>query len=106
MFDDLFKNLTGLIVSKVGEAFKEIEKHLAIPEPTEPFTLIHQFAIAEPTITKGGIALVGESWRIEAYDDNSSRLNMTIPCGKLFYLRFPNQRTRNAYLLVDFKPRH
>ncbi len=83
MFDDLFKNLTGLIVSKVGEAFKEIEKHLTIPEPSEPFTLIHQFAIAEPTITKGGITVVGESWRIEAYDDNSFRLNTTDPLRKV-----------------------
>ncbi len=83
MFDDLFKNLTGLIVSKVGEAFKEIEKHLAIPEPAEPFILIRQFAIADPMITKGGIAVVGESWRIEAYDDNSFRLNTNDPLRKV-----------------------
>lgn len=75
MFDDLFKNFTSLIVSKLGEGLKEIEKLFAVPGTLEPFTLISPFAIAEPTITKGGIAIVGESWRIEAQDDNFFRLN-------------------------------
>lgn len=83
MFDNLFENFTNLIVSKLGEGFKEIEKFFAVPEAAEPFTLIHQFTIAEPTVTKGGIAVVGESWRIEAYDDNSLRLNTTEPLRKV-----------------------
>lgn len=93
MFDELFKNLTDLIGSKVREGFKELEKRLAVPEAAEPFTLIHQFTIAEPTITKGGIAVVGESWRIEAYDDNAFRLNTTDPLRKviLFEIGEPSE---------------
>lgn len=44
MFDELFKNLTGLIGSKVREGFKELEKSLAVPEAAEPFVLMRQFA--------------------------------------------------------------
>lgn len=79
MFDELFKNLTDLIGSKVREGFKEFKKSLAVPEAEEPFVLIRQFAIAEPTVTKGGIAVIGESWRIEAYDDKAFRFNTTDP---------------------------
>lgn len=101
-FDDLFKNLTGLIVSKVGEAFKEIEKHLAIPA-VEPFTLIHQLAIADPTITKGGIAVVGESWRIEAYDDNSFRLNSTDPLRKVILFEITEPTETECVLACRFQ---
>jgi len=74
MFDDLFNNLTSFIVSKAQEAFKELEKLVAVPEPAEPFVLIRRFTPADSTITRGGIAIVGESWRIEAYDDNTQQL--------------------------------
>jgi hypothetical protein len=76
MFDELFKNLKDLIGSKVLEAAKELEKRFAVPEPAEPFTPIRQFAITDPTITRGGITVVGESWQIEAYDDNALRLSL------------------------------
>ncbi|MFS0518672.1 hypothetical protein ACEYW6_28800 [Nostoc sp. UIC 10607] len=80
MFDDLFNNLKGFIVSKSQEAFKELEKLVAVPELAEPFVLIRRFTPADFTITKGGIAIVGESWRIEAYDDNTQQLlNSTDP---------------------------
>jgi hypothetical protein len=42
MFDDLFNNLKGFIVSKAQEAFKELEKLVAVPEPAEPFVLIRR----------------------------------------------------------------
>jgi hypothetical protein len=103
MFDDLFKNLTGLIVSKVGEAFKEIEKHLAIPEPSEPFTLIRQFAIADPTVTKGGIVVIGESWRIEAYDDNAFRLNTTDPLRKVILFEIAEPTDSECVLACRFQ---
>ncbi|MEH2202403.1 hypothetical protein [Nostoc sp.] len=81
MFDELFNNLTNFILSKAQEALKELEKPLAIPEPAEPFVLIRQFTPADSTVTKGGIAIVGESWQIEAYDDNPQRFltNSTDP---------------------------
>ena len=103
MFDDLFKNLTGLIVSKVGEAFKEIEKHLTIPEPSEPFTLIHQFAIADPTITKGGINIVDESWQIEAYDDSSFRLNTTDPLRKVILFEIAEPTDSECVIACRFQ---
>ncbi|WP_230966332.1 hypothetical protein [Nostoc sp. NZL] len=80
MFDDLFNNLKGFIDSKAQEAFKELEKLVAVPEPAEPFVLIRRFTPTDSTITKGGIAIVGESWRIETYDDNTQQLlNSTDP---------------------------
>jgi len=93
MFDELFKNLTGLICSKIREGFQELEKSLAVPEAEEPFVLIRQFAIADPTITKGGINVIGASWQIEAYEDNSSRLNTTDPLRKvtLFEIAEPTE---------------
>ena len=103
MFDDLFKNFTSLIVSKVGEAFKEVEKHLAIPEAIEPFTLIHQFTIAAPTVTKGGIAVVGESWQIEAYDDNSFRLNTTTPLRKVILFEITEPTEPECVLACRFQ---
>lgn len=102
MFDELFKNLTGLIGSKVREGFKELEKILAVPEAEEPFVLIHQFAIAEPTVTKGGITIVGESWRIQAYDDNSFRLNTTDPLRKVILFEIAELTDSECVLACRF----
>lgn len=74
MFDELLNNLKEFISSKVQEVGNELEKRFGVPEPAEPFVLIRQFTPADSTITKGGIAIVGESWQIEAYDDNPQRL--------------------------------
>ncbi|MBN3894281.1 MAG: hypothetical protein HWQ41_03105 [Nostoc sp. NOS(2021)] len=74
MFDDLFNNLKGFIDSKIQEVGIELEKRFGVPEPAEPFVLIRRFTPADSTVTRGGIAIVGESWQIEAYDDNTQRL--------------------------------
>ncbi|MEH2236748.1 hypothetical protein [Nostoc sp.] len=74
MFDDLFNNLKGFIDSKLQEVSIELGKHFTVPEPAEPFVLICRFTPADSTVTRGGIATVGESWQIEAYDDNTQRL--------------------------------
>ncbi|WP_009633074.1 hypothetical protein [Synechocystis sp. PCC 7509] len=103
MFDDLFKNFTSLIGSKVQEATKELEKRFAVPEAKEPFTLIHQFTIADPTITKGGIAVVGESWQIEAYDDNSFRLNTTDPLRKVILFEIAEPTDAECVLACRFQ---
>ncbi|WP_392533082.1 hypothetical protein [Nostoc sp. C117] len=78
MFDDLFNNLTSFIGSKIQEAAKEVEKRFAVPEPAEPFMLTRRFTPTDSTVTRGGIATVGESWQIEAYDDNDQRLITTV----------------------------
>ncbi|MDZ8079730.1 MAG: hypothetical protein RMX35_11615 [Nostoc sp. DcaGUA01] len=74
MFDDLFNNLKGFIDSKIQEVGKELEKRFGVPEAAEPFVLIRRFTTADSTITRGGIRTVGETWEIEAYDDNTQRL--------------------------------
>ncbi len=74
MFDDLFNNLKGFIHSKLQEVGNDLQKRFGIPEPAEPFVLIRRFTPADSTITRGGIAIVGESWQIEAYDDNTQQL--------------------------------
>lgn len=103
MFDDLFKNFTSLIVSKLGEGFKELEKLVAVPEAAEPFVLIHQFTIAEPTVTKGGITVVGESWRIEAYDDNALRLNTTDPLREVILFEIAEPTDSECVLACRFQ---
>ncbi|MEP0870204.1 hypothetical protein NDA01_10375 [Trichocoleus desertorum AS-A10] len=103
MFDELFKNLTGLIGSKVQEAAKELEKRLAVPEPAEPFTLICQFTMADPTITKGGIAIVGESWKVEAYDDNSLRLIDNEPLRKVILFEIAEPTDPECVLACRFQ---
>ncbi|WP_242064861.1 hypothetical protein [Nostoc sp. FACHB-133] len=74
MFDDIFNNLKGFIDSKIQEVGNDLQKRFGIPEPTEPFVLIRRFTTADSTVTRGGLAIVGESWRIEAYDDNTQHL--------------------------------
>jgi hypothetical protein len=71
MFDNLFNNLKGFIDSKIQEVGNDLQKRFGIPEPSEPFVLIRRFTPADSRVTKGGIAIVGESWQIEAYDDNT-----------------------------------
>ncbi|MDZ8238142.1 MAG: hypothetical protein RMZ69_13365 [Nostoc sp. ChiQUE01a] len=77
MFDDLFNNLKGFIDSKIQEVGNDLQKRFGVPEPAEPFVLIRRFTPADSTVTRGGIATVGESWRIEAYDDNDQRFLTT-----------------------------
>lgn len=103
MFDDLLKNFTSLISSKVQEAAKELEKHFAVPEAEEPFTLIHKFTIADPTITKGGIVVLEESWRIEAYDDNAFRLNTTDPLRKVILFEIAEPTDSECVLACRFQ---
>lgn len=81
MFDDLFNNLKGFIDSKIQEVGNDLQKRFGVPEPAEPFVLIRRFTPADSTVTKGCIAIVGESWQIEAYDDNTQRFltNSTDP---------------------------
>ncbi len=79
MFDDLFNNLKGFIDSKIQEVGNDLQKRFGVPEPAEPFVLIRRFTPADSTVTRGGIAIVGESWRIEAYDDNKQLLTSTDP---------------------------
>jgi hypothetical protein len=74
MFDDLFNNLKGFIDSKIQEVGNDLQKRFGVPEPAEPFVLIRRFTPADSTVTKGGIAIVGESLQIEAYDDNTQSL--------------------------------
>ncbi|MBD2531010.1 hypothetical protein H6G97_16045 [Nostoc flagelliforme FACHB-838] len=74
MFDDLFNNLKGFIDSKIQEVGNDLQKRFGVPEPAEPFVLIRRFTPADFTVTRGGIAIFGESWRIEAYDDNIQQL--------------------------------
>ncbi|MDZ8186579.1 MAG: hypothetical protein RMX96_17235 [Nostoc sp. ChiSLP02] len=74
MFDDLFNNLKGFIDSKIQEVGNELQKRFGIPEPAEPFVLIRRFTTADSTITRGGIRTVGETWEIEAYEDNTQLL--------------------------------
>ncbi|MHC5859488.1 hypothetical protein [Nostoc sp.] len=69
MFDDLFNNLKGFIDSKLQEVGNDLQKRFGVPEPAEPFVLIRRFTLADSTVTRGGIAIVGESWQIEAYDN-------------------------------------
>ncbi len=106
MFGNLFNDLTALIGSKVQEAVKELTKGFAVPEAEEPFTLIRQFAISDPTVTKGGIAVGGESWQIEAYDDNSFRLNTTAPLRKVILFEIAELADLECVIACDFKLKH
>ena len=103
MFGNLFNDLTALIGSKVQEAVKELTKGFAVPEAEEPFTLICQFKIADLTVTKGGIAVVGESWQIEAYDDNSFRLNTTDPLRKVILFEIAEPSDSECVIACRFQ---
>ena len=100
MFDELFKKL---IYSKVQEAIKGLEKYLAVPEIAEPLTLIRQFTIADSTVTKGGIRVVGESWQVEAYDDNSPRLTVNEPLREVILFEIAEPADRECVLACRFQ---
>jgi len=103
MFDELFNNLRDFAISKIKEAVEELDKRLAVPEPGEPFTLIRKFAIAEPTVTKGGIAVVGENLQIEAYDDNNQRfLSTTEPLRNVILFEIPEPNVQECVLACRF----
>ncbi|MEH2266328.1 hypothetical protein [Nostoc sp.] len=104
MFDELFNNLTNFILSKAQEALKELVKPLAIPEPAEPFVLIRRFTPADSTVTKGGIAIVGESWQIEAYDDNNQRFltNSTDPLRNVILFEVAEPDVQECVIACQF----
>ncbi|MEH1951541.1 MAG: hypothetical protein V7K77_32000 [Nostoc sp.] len=104
MFDELFNNLTNFILSKAQETLKELEKPLAIPEAAEPFVLIRRFTPADSTVTKGGITIVGESWQIEAYDDNTQRFltNSTDPLRKVILFEVAEPDVQECVLACQF----
>ncbi|WP_448266448.1 hypothetical protein [Nostoc sp. DSM 114159] len=104
MFDELFNNLTSFILSKAKETLKELEKPFAIPEPAEPFVLIRRFTSADSIVTQGGIAIVGESWQIEAYDDNSQRFltNSTDPLRKVILFEVAEPDVQECVLACHF----
>ncbi|MDZ7968228.1 MAG: hypothetical protein RM368_25300 [Nostoc sp. DedSLP03] len=104
MFDELFNNLTSFILSKAKETLKELEKPLVIPEPAEPFVLIRRFTPADSTVTKGGIAIVGESWQIEAYDDNNQSFfrNSTDPLRKVILFEVAEPNVQECVLACHF----
>ncbi|MEH1809878.1 hypothetical protein [Nostoc sp.] len=104
MFDELFNNLKDFIVYKAQEALKELEKPLAIPEPAEPFVLIRRFTPADSTVTKGGITIVGESWQIEAYDNNTQRFltNSTDPLRKVILFEVAEPDVQECVLACQF----
>ncbi|KAF3888141.1 MULTISPECIES: hypothetical protein [Nostocales] len=77
MFDDLFNHLKEFIGSKIQEVGSELEKRFDVPEPTGSFVLIRQFTFGDSTISKGGIAMLGDYWQIEAYEDSDRRLITT-----------------------------
>ncbi|WP_138505465.1 hypothetical protein [Nostoc sp. PA-18-2419] len=104
MFDELFNKLTSFIVSKAGEALKELEKPLAIPEHVEPFVLIRRFTPADSIVTKGCIAIVKESWQIEAYDNNTQRFltNSTDPLRKVILFEVAEPDVQECVLACQF----
>jgi len=103
MFDDLFNNLKDFVGSKVKEAVGELEKLLAIPEPVAPFTRICKFPITEPTITKGGIAVVGENLQIEAYkDENQSFFNTIETLRNVTLFEFPEPNLQECVIACQF----
>lgn len=103
MFDELFNNLKGFVGSKIQETANELGKRLAVPEPVEPFALIHRFTPADSTVTKGGIALIRENWQIEAYDDNTQRLlNNTEPLRNVILFEVAEPNNQDCVLVCRF----
>ncbi|MDZ8105515.1 MAG: hypothetical protein RM338_07785 [Nostoc sp. DedQUE12a] len=104
MFDELFNNFQNFIISKAQEAFKELEKPLTIPEPAEPFVVIRQFTTADSTITKGGIRTLGETWEIEAYEDNTQRFltNSNAPLRNVILFEVAEPDVQECVLACQF----
>ncbi|MEH2123833.1 hypothetical protein [Nostoc sp.] len=103
MFDDLFNNLKGFIDSKIQEVGNDLQKRFGVPEPAEPFVLIRRFTPADSTVTKGGIAIVGEGWQIEAYDDNTqSLLTSTDPLRNVILFEVAEPDVEECVLACQF----
>lgn len=103
MFDNLFNNLKGFIDSKIQEVGNDLQKRFGIPEPAEPFVLIRRFTPADSTVTKGGIAIVGEGWQIEAYDDNTqSLLTSTDPLRSVILFEVAEPDVQECVLACQF----
>ncbi|MEH2135380.1 hypothetical protein [Nostoc sp.] len=103
MFDDLFNHLKGFIDSKIQEVGNDLQKRFGVPEPAEPFVLIRRFTPADSIVTKGGIAIVGESWQIEAYDDNTqSLLTSTDPLRNVILFELAEPDIQECVLSCQF----
>jgi hypothetical protein len=102
MFDDLFKKIGDFIGEKVQEAAKDLEKRFAMPEPGGAFVSIRKFAIADKPYTQGGVSIVDDSWRIEAYDDNAFRLNNE-PLRKLVLFEIEPPPEANCLIACRFQ---
>ncbi|MEH2357991.1 hypothetical protein [Nostoc sp.] len=104
MFDDLFNNLKGFIDSKIQEVGNDLQKRFGVPEPAELFVLIRRFTPADSIVTKGGIAIVGESWQIEAYDDNTQRFltNSTDPLRNVILFEVAEPDVQECVLACQF----
>ncbi len=103
MFDDLFNNLKGFIDSKIQEVGNDLQKRFGVPEPAEPFMLIRRFTPADSTVTRGGIAIVGEGWQIEAYDDNTqSLLTSTDPLRSVILFEVAEPDVQECVLACQF----
>ncbi|MEH1985356.1 MULTISPECIES: hypothetical protein [unclassified Nostoc] len=66
--------------------------------------LIRRFTPADSTVTKGGIAIVGESWQIEAYDNNTQRFltNSTDPLRKVILFEVAEPDVQECVLACQF----
>ncbi len=106
MFDELFNNLKDFAGSKLKEVVGELEKRLAIPEPAEPFTRIYKFQITDPTVTKGAIAVSGETLQIEAYkDENQNFFNSTESLRNVILFEVPEPNLQECVLACQFYAR-
>ena len=111
MFDELFNklknNLKDFVTSKVEEVGKELEKRFGVPEAVEPFTLIRKFTPADSTVTQGGIAINGETWQIEAYNDgyNQPLLNNTEPLRNVILFEVTEPDVQECVLACRFYAR-
>ncbi|RUT10171.1 hypothetical protein DSM106972_006660 [Dulcicalothrix desertica PCC 7102] len=111
MFDELFNNLKNnlkeFVTSKVEEAGKELEKRFGVPEAIEPFTLIRRFTTADSTVTQGGIAINGETWQIEAYNDgyNQQLVNISEPLRSVILFEVVEPDVQECVLACRFYAR-
>lgn len=77
MFDELFNKIKtdveNWVKTGLEQATKELAEKFKLPEPDGEFNLIHRFGVEDRPISTGGLAIEGNSWRIEAYDDGRDR---------------------------------
>jgi len=103
MFDDILNNLKSCIDSKIQEVGNELQKRFGVPEPAGPFVLIRRFTTADSTITRGGIRTVGETWEIEAYDDNTQPLITSAdPLRNVILFQVPEPNLPECVLACQF----